>query len=96
MSGADDRIPIPVNGHRAAGSPAGSPAEPAPAEPAPAEPTLAGSPPGSPVEPGSTDPRIVVSPTQLAIGFAIVASILALLAGRAGRRARGRARRQES
>jgi hypothetical protein len=91
MSGADDRIPIPVNGHRAAGSPAGSPAEPAPAEPTPA-----GSPPGSPVEPGSTDPRIVVSPTQLAIGFAIVASILALLAGRAGRRARGRARRQES
>jgi hypothetical protein len=87
MSGADDRIPIPVNGHRAAGSPAGSPAEPAPAEPTPA---------GAPVEPGSTDPRIVVSPTQLAIGFAIVASILALLAGRAGRRARGRARRQES
>jgi len=74
VSDTSDRIPVPVNGHRPADAPSA----------AIGDPDLTAKAPG----PGG-DPRIVVSPTQLAIGFGIVASILTLLARRSLRGKRG-------
>jgi hypothetical protein len=76
MSESDDRIPVPVNGHH--------PTESAAAPTLPSQ--VPEAPPDLPAATIAPDPRIVVSPTQLAIGFGIVASVLALLVGRARRR----------
>ena len=83
MSQETDRVPVPTNGrgpHRA--PPAGLAATP-PAPPA--------TPPASSSasRPTATDPRLVVSPTQLAVGFGVLASLILLLAGRRRRRGGG-------
>ena len=78
MSSENDRIPVPTNGRR----PKPVPAEPAvgpAAEPFPAAPAAL--------------PTVAFTPTQLAVGFGIVASLVLLVAGRIRRRGRsGRGR----
>ena len=73
MSPDTDRIAVPTNGKRP--HPAPRPAAPAPASATPAPPP--------PV--GATAP---FTPTQLAVGFGILAAVLALLAGSLRRRSR--------
>jgi hypothetical protein len=79
MNPETDRVPVPTNG-RGPHSPeeTGSPAKTAARPTAPA-----GSPPAAdPATPAGSDPRIVVSPTQLAVGFGIIASLVLVLVGR--------------
>jgi hypothetical protein len=75
MSHETDRVQVPTNGRGPHPPAAAEPAAPAPADPAPAD------------APGVTEPTPAFTPTQLAIGFGIVASLILLLAGR---RRRGR------
>ena len=77
MSPDTDRIAVPTNG-RGPHPVAASPDEPAP-EPAAEAVEL----------PAGTDLSNAVSPKQLAVGFAILASLGLLLAGRARRRRSG-------
>ena len=78
MSPDTDRIAVPTNGRGPHPAP-----EPAPAMPAPARPVVPEPSPG---------PAVPFTPTQLAVGFGILAAVVALLArglrrrGRAGRR----------
>ena len=77
MSPDTDRIAVPTNGRGP--HPVAAPAEEAtPAEPADAVQL-----------PSGTDLSNAVSPKQLAVGFAILASLGLLLAGRARRRRSG-------
>jgi hypothetical protein len=74
MSGSTDRITVPTNGHHAPLTDddlaAASATAAAPAEAAPID--LISTP----------GPRIAVTPTQLAVGFGVIASLVLLLAGR--------------
>lgn len=101
MSSEDDRIPVPTNGRRpkpvtaapalgqAAVLPAAQAAEPSPAAPAAAVAPAATVAPAAPAAP----PTVVFTPTQLAVGFGILASLVVLVAGRIRRRGRsGRGR----
>ena len=82
MSNTEDRIPVPTNGHHAP-----LPAEAPTGEPAPAADATGPVAAADPTASGSTDPRIVISPTQLAVGFGILAgAVLLLLGRRRGRR----------
>ena len=73
MSPADDRIPVPTNGH---------------ARPldGPASPGLAAPPSALPAPPPAPAPTIAFTLGQLAVGFGILASIVLLLLGRRRRR----------
>jgi len=73
MSADPDRIAVPTNGRRPHAVP-----EPATA----AQPSSYGG-------PSAEEMSVAFSPTQVAIGFGIVASLLLLLAGRARRRRSG-------
>ena len=86
MSSENDRIPVPTNGRR----PKPIPTEPAlgPAAALPA--ALAAEP--SPAAPAAP-PTVAFTPTQLAVGFGILASLVVFVAGRIRRRGRsGRGR----
>jgi hypothetical protein len=72
--GESDRVRVPTNGHR---PPLGADAERGDAAPAVPDPV---------VETELPDPRLVISPTQLAAGFGILAGLIVLLARRRGRR----------
>jgi hypothetical protein len=88
--GPEDRVPVPTNGHHRplpAETPTGEPAPAADAASAPAADATALAAAAGPAASGSTDPRIVISPTQLAVGFGILAgAVLVLLGRRRGRR----------
>ena len=99
MSSEDDRIPVPTNGRRPKPVPAESALGPAAAQPAgaalPASPPAAS--PAAPAHPSpavpAALPTVAFTPTQLAVGFGIVASLVLLVAGRIRRRGRsGRGR----
>ena len=82
MSRADDRIPVPGNGH---GPPIDAPDPAAATAPAP-------DPSSRPTAPDAAAPlvrpetTIVFTPGQLAVGFGIVASIILFVVGRRRRR----------
>lgn len=78
MSRADDRIPVPGNGHR---PPIDAPDPAAATAPAPADHPAPG--PAPIVRPETT---VVFTPGQLAVGFGIVASIILYVVGRRRRR----------
>ena len=93
MSRADDRIPVPGNGH---GPPIDAPVPDtarAPDRAAAAAPESAVSEPTAP-DPTAPEPAVVVrpettvvfTPGQLAVGFGIVASIILFVVGRRRRR----------
>ena len=79
MSPDTDRIAVPTNGRGPHPAPDAPPAG------------LAATPSASSATspPTATDPRVVVSPTQLAVGFGVLASLILLLAGRRRRRGGG-------
>jgi hypothetical protein len=79
MSPDTDRIAIPTNGH-------GPPPEPDSIEPQVSEPSTL----DRPERPASGPPTAPISPMQVAVGFAIIASIIAILARRLRRRQGGR------
>ncbi|HYH92460.1 MAG TPA: hypothetical protein VD763_04810 [Candidatus Saccharimonadales bacterium] len=74
MSGSTDRVAVPTNGH----------ARPLmDTEVEPASTSADGAPASPPIDLISTpSPRIAVTPTQLALGFGVIASLVLLLAGR--------------
>jgi hypothetical protein len=72
MSSEPDRIAVPTNGKRP--------------HPVPATTPPPGSP--SPSTPAARDMPGGISPRQLAVGFAVIAWLLVLVAGRARRRVR--------
>lgn len=73
MSQTDDRIKVPVNGHRPALEAKPTPAAPGSVAPAGTVPESA---------------RLAASPTQLAVGFGAVAGLVALVLGALWRRRR--------
>jgi hypothetical protein len=78
MSRADDRIPVPTNGHR-------PPLEEAAGAGALATPQVGG---GAPPDDSAARPdlRIAVTPAQAAVGFGVIASLILLLVGARRRR----------
>ena len=93
MSSEDDRIPVPTNGRR----PKPVPTEPALGPAAALSAALAEAQPASQAaepSPAAAGPvTVAFTPTQLAVGFGIVASLVLLVAGRIRRRGRsGRGR----
>ena len=80
MSRAEDRIPVPSNGHHPPMDTARD-----------AEPDLSPAPRRTPApgEIAGADLRVAVSPAQLAVGFGVVAAIILAVAGRRRRRRDG-------
>ncbi len=76
-----DRIAVPTNGHKA---PAVADA-PAPLPPLRGEPPTVGVTPTSPTPRTDQDFSVAFTPKQAAVGFAIIASPVVLLVGRARR-----------
>ena len=83
-----DRIAVPTNGHRPHGV---ATLPPASGSSAPGATATSAEPASSPDATGLTDADLAtaVSPKQLAVGFAVVASILLVAARILARRARG-------
>lgn len=85
MSRPDDRVAVPTNGHRGPVAGVDPSLHPAAAPGAPGAPVeAAGGSTTGPAEGVATRRNIAieVTPTQLAVGFGVIASLIVLLLGR--------------